>query len=185
MCFFCFMLDYLLLFSTSIALMLSWCNLSSSTAYPCLSIKYLGHMHCGKASSATTISDYVDPLPFIFCFPDSSIIDPDPMGIIAPLRPLKYGCLAQDISTHHLTTLRLSSLSVSGRCRVLLMYLSTIKIFQWSSSSEVLTRLHRKAMSILMSFLYLDVTNSICATVWCNTFDRSSFSSIHSSSCLT
>ena len=72
MCFVRFMLDSLPLFSMSIALMLSWWNSSSSTAYPYPSIKYLNHRHCGKASSSPTISASVEVLPFNF----SSTISP-------------------------------------------------------------------------------------------------------------
>ena len=72
MCFVRFMLDCLTIFFMSISLMLSWCNSSSSTAYPYPSIKYLNHRHCGKASSAPTISASVELLPFNF----SSTISP-------------------------------------------------------------------------------------------------------------
>ena len=128
-CFFWFILDSLRLFSINIALMLSWWQSSSSTAYTCPSINYLYHRHCGKASSAPTVSASAELPPSIFCFHDSSIIDPVPMDIIAPVCPLKSGWAAKDASTYHLITLRLLELSMSGRCRVPLMYLSTLTRF--------------------------------------------------------
>ena len=95
------------------------------------------------------------------------------MDIIAPVCPLQSRCAAKDTSTHHLMTLRLSALSMSGIFRVPLMYLSTLKFFLQSSSSGLLTQVHRKAMAIFIYFLDLDVTNISCATMWWNDIARS------------
>ena len=152
--------------------MLSRCNSSSFTAYPCPSMKYLTHRHCGKLSSSPTISFYIEILPFIFCFRNSSIIKPDPMYIISPVCPLHSGSASKDSSTHHLMTLRLSALIISGRCRVHLMYIITLTSFPRSYSSGILTRVHRKTIAILMSFLSLDVPNSRCTIVWWNDVSR-------------
>ena len=92
-------------------------------------MKYLNHSHCGKASSVLTILASFDLLPFICCFCDSSIIDPDTMEIINLVFLLQYGCAVKDASTHHLMTLRMSDLSMSGRYRVPLMYLITLTRF--------------------------------------------------------
>ena len=124
-----FLLESFPLFSMSIALMLSWWKSSFSTAYPCPSMKYLNHSHCGKASSALTMLASFELLPFIFCFYDSSITDPDIMDIITLVLPLQYGCAVKDASTHHLMTFRMSDLSTSGRCRVPLMYMITLTRF--------------------------------------------------------
>ena len=139
MCFVRFVLDYLPIFSMSITLMLSWCNLRSPTAYPSPSSKYLDHRHYGKALSYPTISASVELLPFIFCFRDSSILNPDPMDIITLVAPLQFGCAAKDASTHHLMTLIMLDLSMNGRCRVPVMYLSTLTRFPQSSSYRLLT----------------------------------------------
>ena len=85
MCFFFFVLDSFPFFYIIVALILSCCNSSSSTVYPCPSINYLDHRHCGKASSAPTISDSIEILPFIFCFRNISIFRPGTMYIIAPV----------------------------------------------------------------------------------------------------
>ena len=129
MCFVRFMIESLAFFSMSIALMLYWRNLISSTAYTCTSTDYLDHRHCGKTLSATTILDSVEILPFILCFCNISIIYHDTMDIITPVCPLQSGSSAKDVSSHHLMTLKLTSLSMSGRFRVPLMYLSTITRF--------------------------------------------------------
>ena len=100
--------------------MLYWRNSSYSTTYPYPSIKYINHMHCGKALYSTTILNSVETLPFIFCFCNSSIIEPDPMDIIDTVGPLQSGCAANDAPTHHLTKLSISDLSMSGRFRDLL-----------------------------------------------------------------
>ena len=144
MCFFRFILKYFQFFSMIIALILSWWNLRSSTVYPFPSMKNIYHRHCGKASSIPTILTSVDLLPFIFCFHDIFIFDPDPMYIITPVCPLQYGCAAKDAPTHHLMTLRLLALSMSGRYRVPLMYLITLTGFPQSSSADILTRVHSK-----------------------------------------
>ena len=44
-------------------------------------------MHCGKESSCSTILDFVELLPFIFYFRDSSNINTDPMENISPVCP--------------------------------------------------------------------------------------------------
>ena len=107
MCFFRFVIDYLPLFYMSKALILSWWELSSSTAYPFPSMEYLGHRHCGKAFSDTNILSSIELLLFIFCLRNSSIIDPDTMEIIALVSPLQSGCAMKDTSSHNLMTLRL------------------------------------------------------------------------------
>ena len=185
MCFVYFMLDSLAIFSMSIKLMLSWWNSMSSTEYPCPSMKHLDHRHCGNAFSDPTILDFVELPLFIFCFHDISIIDPDPMGIIAPVRPLQSGLSAKDASNHHLITLRLSTLRMSGRCRVPLMYLSTLTRFPQTSLYGIPNQVHRKVMYILMSFLSLDVTKRTCTTMWWNAVACSLSSSYRSSSGLT
>ena len=161
--------------------MLSWQNSSSSTAYTCPSMKYINRRNCGRLSYATTILASVEILPFMFCFYDSSIIDPDPMYIIDPVYPFQSGCAAKDTSIHNLMTLRLSALSMSVRFRLRLMYLSTLTSFPQSSYTRILTRVHRKEMAILMYLLALDVKNSSCATMWWNAVARSSFSIVRSS----
>ena len=55
-CFFCFVIYYLLLFSIIIALMLSWWNSIPSTTHPCPSMRYINHRQCVKSSSAPTVS---------------------------------------------------------------------------------------------------------------------------------
>ena len=77
-----FVLDSLPLSSMNIALTIFWKNSISSAAYPCLSIKCLDHRHYGKALSDTTILASVELPPFILCFRDRSIFDPDTMNII-------------------------------------------------------------------------------------------------------
>ena len=168
MCCVCFVLNSFRFFSVIISLILSWWNSRSSTAYPCLSMNYLDYSNCGKALSDTTLLDSVELLPFIFWFFNSSVIDPNPMDIIGPVFPLQSGCAAKGALTHHLMTLRMSALSNIGRCRVILMYVSTLTRFPHSSFSGYLTWINRKAISKLISFLALDVINSSCATVWCN-----------------
>ena len=158
--------------------MLSWWNPSSSTAYPYPSIKYLNHRHCSKALSAPTISASVELLSFIFFFHDISIINTYPMNIIASVCPLQYGCAAKDTLTHHLMNLRTSALGMSGRCTIPLVYLITLTICFHSSSSGLLTQVHRKSMDILIYFLALDMKNRSRATVWCNDVFRSLFSSV-------
>ena len=110
------------------------------------------------------------------CFRDSSINDPAPMYIIAPVWQLQYGCVSKDALNHHLITIRMSYLSTIGRWRVTLMYLNTLTRFTRSSSNGILTQVHKKEMYILMYFLALDVTNSSSATMWWNTIARSSSS---------
>ena len=63
-------------------------------------MKFLNNSHCGKASSALTILPSFELLPFIFCFYDSSITNPDTMDIITLVFPLQYGCAVKDVSTH-------------------------------------------------------------------------------------
>ena len=82
--------------------------------------------------------------PIFFCFRDSFIIELDPMGIIALVWTLKSGCAAKDVTTHHLTTIRLSTLSISGIWRVPLMNLDTLTRFSHSYSSGILTQVHTK-----------------------------------------
>ena len=122
MCFVLFILEYLQLFSMSIALRLSWWNLSSFAAYPCPSINYIDHRHCGKSSCAPNISASVDLLPYFF----ASVIDP---LSIDQVRPLQSRCAAKDASTQHLMALRLFTLSMIAICRVPLMCLSTLTSF--------------------------------------------------------
>ena len=165
--------------------MLSWWNLSSSTAYPCPSINYLNRNHYGKALSSPTIVASVELLPFLFCFRDRSIIYTDPMDIISPFSPFQSGYAAKDASTHHFMKLGLSALSMSGRCRVPLMYLINLTSFPLSYSFVILTKVHRKSMVILMSFMALDMKNRSCATVWWNAVSCYSFSSVCSFSGLT
>ena len=152
-CFVRFLLDSFPLLFMSIALVLSCRELSSSAIYPCPSIKYMNHRDCGKASSAPSILASVEILPFIFCFCNNYIIDPGPVYIISPVLPLQYICTEKDISTHRWMVLILSYCSISGRCRVPLMCLSTRTRFPQSSSSGIITWLHSKATAILMSFL--------------------------------
>ena len=148
-------------------------------------MKYIDHRHCGRASFNPNILASVELLPFIYLFRNSSIIETDPMNIIVPVGPLQSGCAAKDASTHDLMTLRLLALSIRSRCRVPLMYLSTFTSFPQSSLSGLLTQVHRIEMSILISFLALDMTNSICVTVWCSAISCSLFSSVCLSSRLT
>ena len=81
--FVCFVLDSLPLFSMIVALMLSWRNFRSSTAYTCTSMKYIDHRNCGKASYTTTILASIEIVQIIFFFCDTSIIETDTMDIIA------------------------------------------------------------------------------------------------------
>ena len=159
-----------------IALMLFWRKLSSSNAYPCPSMNYIDHRHCGKALSDPTILDSVELLPFNFCFHNSFIIGTDHMDIVTPVCRLQSGCAAKDAPTHHLNTIRLSIPSMNGRYRLTLMYLSTLIRFPHSSSSGILTQVHSKAMDIFMSFLALDVKINSCDTVWWNYVTFSLFS---------
>ena len=149
------MLDSLPLFFMSISLVLSWWNLIASIAYPCPSMNHLDHRHFRKASSATNISYYAELLPFIFCFHGISINDRDPVDIIALVCPFQYSCTIEDAPTHHLMTLRMS-------------YLINITIFPQPYSYGIINRAHSKVIAILISFLALDVKNSICDTVWRN-----------------
>ena len=86
-----FILDYLPLFSMSILPILYWQNLISFTECTCPPMKYIDHRQCGKALSSPTILASVELLPFVFFFRDSSIIDPDPIDIIAPVYPFQSG----------------------------------------------------------------------------------------------
>ena len=139
-------------------------------------MKYLDHRHQGKASYAPTISDFDELLPFLFCFRDIYIINPDPMDIIAPVWPLQSGCVTKGASTNHLMTLMMSDLSMRSRCRLPLMYLNTPTSLPQSSSYGILTRVHRKLISILMYFLALDMINISYTTMWWNAVARSLFS---------
>ena len=107
------------------------------------------------------------------------------MNIIDPVCLFQSGCAVKETSWHYLMTLNLSDLSMSRKCRVPLMYLSTLTSFPQSYSSRLLTQVHNKSMDILMYFLALDVTTSSCSTVWWNAVSRSSYSSVRSSLGLT
>ena len=118
----------------------------------------------------------------VFCFRDISIVDPNPMDIIVPFCYLHSGFVSKGALTHHLMIIILSALSISGRHRVTLVYLVTLTNLSQSSSYGVLTMLHKKTMEMLMSFLDLDVTNSICATIWWDAVAHCLSSSVGSSS---
>ena len=128
-------------------------------------MKFLDHRHCDKALSSPTILASVEIFPFIICFRDSSIINPDTINTVAPVCPLQFGYATKEASTYHVMILRLLGLRMSGRCRVPLMYLSTLTIFTRLSLPGILTWLHIKVMAILVSLLALDVKNSSYATV--------------------
>ena len=123
--------------------------------------------------------------PIFFCFLKMSIIDPDPMDIIALLLTFQSWCASKDALTNHLRVLMLLTFSMIGRWRVTLMYLITLKIFPLSSLSKLLTQVHRKVMAVMVSFLALDMTNSSCATVWWNAASWSLSISVCLSSGLT
>ena len=90
------------------------------------------------------------------------------MEIIASLCSLYYGCASKDALTYHLMTPRLWDLSMSIRCRIPLVYMSTFISFLQLYSSGILTQVHRKSTAILISFLDFEVTNIIYVTVWWN-----------------
>ena len=148
-------------------------------------MKFLDHWHCDKALSSPTILTFVELFPFIFCFRDISIINPDTMDIIAPVCPLQFGCAAKEASTYHVTILKLLVLSISDIFRVPLMYLITLTSFTQSYLPGILTWLHIKVMAILVSLMAIDVTNSSYATVLWNYVSHSLFSSVCLSSGLT
>jgi hypothetical protein len=106
-------------------------------------------------------------------------MDPLPRDIVAPVCPLQLSRVAKEASTHHLITLRLSALRMSGRCIVHLMYLSSRLSFDQSSSSGFLTLVVRKATPDCMSFLALADANNSCATQWWNAIARFSSSGLH------
>ena len=105
MCFVHFVLDSFPFFSMRISLMLSCWNSSSSTVYPYPSIQYLDYRHCDTASYDPPILASVELLTFSFFFHDVSIMDPDPIDIIAPVCPLHFVCAEKYGFTRHLMAL--------------------------------------------------------------------------------
>ena len=165
--------------------MLAWWKLSSSTAYPWPSINSLNHRHCGKESYDPTIYASVDILPFIFYSVISPLLTLIPWTSLFHCDPCILGIRQR---THQ------PSIRWHSGCWTLLLaadsgYFWGIwlpwQAFPDHPSSLSLLRYIVKQCPFLISFLELDVTNIICATICWSAFYRSSFSIVHLSLGLT
>ena len=161
--FFRLLLDAIPFLSCNITLRLSWNRTHSLVVKPCSSIKYQFHIILGMASLAPINYDYVGILAFIFCFFAIPVTEPLPSDMVAPVGPLIPVCATYEASTHHLITVSLYVLRISGMLIVLHTYLRTRFYFLQSSSSGIRTLVVRK-IAVWISFCALGHANSTCAT---------------------
>ena len=87
----------------------------------------------------------------IFCLMEVLIIAPIPSDIVPPLWIRMSGCTAYDTSTHHLTILVPSELSISGISVVVLRYCISLSSFFQLSLLRPRTRVVKKATAVCIS----------------------------------
>ena len=81
---------------------------------------------------------------------------------------LMYQCTSYKTSIHHLITLRLSALKISGMYIVSHRYWSNCRNLLQSSFSGSCTPIVSKVTAIWMYFLPLGITNRSCSKLWWN-----------------
>ena len=107
------------------------------------------------------------------------MIDPHPIYIVAPVWPFASLWVANNASTHHLTTLIKLILNVIFIRMVLCRYTSTQSSFAQSSYLGSLTLVVRNFITVCISVRNLAVVNSICTTEWWKCYFSRLFQKLH------
>ena len=97
--------------------------------YPCHSMNNLVHRIFVMASSVPTNSDLHELRVFNFCLDNILCRVPSPIVNSAPVCDLKSGCTAKLASTYHLSTCRLSAVSVKISFLFFLRTACSVRVF--------------------------------------------------------
>ena len=126
--------------------LLSLYNNISHTLHPCACKNRQLHRIIIMSSSMLTNSALVLLGMLSFCFRDIKCMAPEPYDITAPMWLLKSRWTANDASTYHLTTCRLSAGKVKLSLQVPLQSQRSYMSLDQSSSVGLLTQVHITAI---------------------------------------
>ena len=151
MCLVLFLIDRLPLFSSLMALWLSWYMILSWILYPCYFRKYLVNITWVITSYTQTSSASVELLVLILFLLEYAQALPVAMFINTPVWLLVYLCTKNSSSTYHFMFSDLFIGIISGRPMVTCMYFIPLDILLHLSVSGLLTLVQRNYTGVWIS----------------------------------